>query len=338
MDDGGARAKPAARVTAADVARAAGVSRVAVSRSFTPGASVAGETRRRVMEAAEALGYRPNALARQLNRKTPELVAFVAGFIDNYYYATFIDRLLRALQARGHRPLYVHVGAGEDAAAALAQASEYPVALTIVATGSLDAEAIRQCRGAGPMILSGPGSVVPDADAVFTDGVAGIGMAVEHLVARGRRRLVCLSGPARLVSGRERAAAFEAAVTAAGLDSLGVRHTEFTVPGGSEAMRRLLADDLRPDAVVCANDAIAIGVLNVLKAETTLAVPGDIAVTGFDDTAPAAWPLIGLTTLGSPIDLRVGHVCDLVARRLADPDAPPLQIRIPPDLIVRSTT
>jgi DNA-binding LacI/PurR family transcriptional regulator len=337
-DAASARGRPLRRVTAEDVARVAGVSRVAVSRSFTPGASVAGETRRRVLEAAAALGYRPNALARQLNGGAPELVAFVAGFIDNYYYATFVDRLLSGLQTRGYRPLYVHVGAGHDAAAALARASEYPVACTVIAAGSLDVEAIRQCRGNGPMILSGPGSALPDVDAVFTDGARGIEMAVEHLLERGRRRFACITGPENLISARERAGAFERTVAAAGAVSLGVRHTDFTVPGGAEAARAILDQGERPDAIVCGNDAIAIGVLNVLKAEAGIAVPGDIAVTGFDDTAPAAWPLIGLTSLGSPVDLRVDHVCDLVQRRLADPDAPPLQVRIEPQLMIRSTS
>src|SRR5262245_28441734 len=77
------------RATAADVARLAGVSRVAVSRAFTAGASIAAETRAKVMEAAGSLGYRPNALARQLNRRAPELVAFVGGSRSNYYYSEF---------------------------------------------------------------------------------------------------------------------------------------------------------------------------------------------------------------------------------------------------------
>ncbi|MEJ1160627.1 LacI family DNA-binding transcriptional regulator [Prosthecomicrobium sp. N25] len=336
--DGGASARVARRVTAADVARAAGVSRVAVSRSFTPGASVAPATRDRVIAAAASLGYRPNALARQLNGSAPELVAFVAGFIDNYYYASFIDRLLSGLQARGRRPLYVHVGEGGHAAEALARAAEYPVACTIVAAGSLGLDAIRQAMGNGPVVLSGPGSALPEVDAVFTDGAEGIRLAVLHLVARGRRRLACITGPEHLVSARERGDSFRRTVAEAGVESLGVLTTPFTVPGGTEAARRLLASEVLPDAIVCGNDAIAIGVLNVLKAEAGLAVPEDIAVTGFDDTAPASWPLIGLTSVGSPVELRVGHVCDLVDRRLAAPDAPPRQIRIEPHLVVRTTS
>ncbi len=326
------------RVTAADVARVAGVSRIAVSRAFTEGASVAPETRRRIREAAEELGYRPNALARQLNRRSPELVAFAAGFIDNFYYSTFIDRLLGELQARGRRPLYIHVGEGRDAAQAIAQASEYPVALTVVAAGSLGAEALLQCRSSGPIVLSGPGSDMPDVDAVYTDGGRGIELAVDHLVGRGRRRLACISGPRELASGRDRAEACVRVLGRHGLAPTSVRHTAFTVPGGSAAARDLLFARERPDAVVCANDAIAIGVLNVLKAEAGLRVPEDIAITGFDDTAPASWPMIDLTSVGSPIALRVGFVCDLVDRRLNEPTATPLQVRIKPHLVVRGSS
>lgn len=326
------------RITAADVARVAGVSRVAVSRSFTPGASVSTAVRERVIATAQALGYRPNAFARQLNRDRSELVAFVAGFIDNYYYAVFFDRLLNELQTRGWRTLYVHVGAGGDAVEALAQASEYPVACTIVAAGSLDVDAIAAVRAMGPVILAGPASALPDADAVSSDGGRGMALVVDHLVGRGRCRLACISGPAGLASARERADAFGTALAGHGLAPAGIVHTDFTEPGGVDGMRRLLAMPVPPDAVVCGNDAIAFGVLNLLRAETALAVPHDIAVTGFDDTAPAAWPLIGLTTVASPLDRRIAAICDLLDRRVADPSAPAQRIRIEPHLVVRATS
>jgi DNA-binding LacI/PurR family transcriptional regulator len=326
------------RATAADVARIAGVSRVAVSRAFTPGASIAAETRAKVMEAAGSIGYRPNALARQLNRSAPELVAFVGGSRANYYYSEFIDRLLPALQDAGHRVLYVHVSDDRQLADALLDISEYPVACTVVATGSLDRSVLQQCRAFAPMIISGPNHDLPGIDAVGVDSAAGVRLAVDHLVSRGRRALACISGPEENTSGMQRARVFRDHLESCGFEPGVIMHTAYSVVGGEAAARALLAKGPRPDAIVCGNDVVAIGVLNVLRGEAGITVPDEIAVIGFDDIPPAAWPGIGLTTIVNPIDERIGHVRALIARRIAEPDAPPREIMLPPRLVVRSTT
>jgi DNA-binding LacI/PurR family transcriptional regulator len=326
------------RVTAEDVARLAGVSRVAVSRAFTPGASIAPETRARVMEAATELGYRPNALARQLNRRAPELVAFVGGSRENYYYAEFIDRLLPALQEQGHRVLYVHVGDGHDLSEALLDVSEYPVACTVVATGSLDLSVLQRSGAFAPMIISGPSHDLPGIDAVRVDAPGGVELAVDHLVERGRSHIACISGPKENTSGLQRAAVFRRQLAARGLEPARVMHAAFSVAGGEAAARDLLAEGGPVDAIVCGNDAIAIGVLNVLRGEAGLKVPDEIAVIGFDDISPARWPTIDLSTITNPIEERISHICNLVARRIAEPDAPPLDILLPARLVVRGTT
>lgn len=326
------------RVTAEDVARIAGVSRVAVSRAFTPGASIAVETRAKVMDAAASLGYRPNALARQLNRRAPELVAFVGGSRENYYYSEFVDRLLPALQAQGHRVLYVHAAGEHDLSEALLGVAEYPVACTIIASGSLDRSVLQKSRAVGPMIVSGPSQDLPGVDAVGVDSPGGVALAADHLVDRGRTCIACISGPVENPSGLQRAAVFGERLEARELRPVRVMHTAFTVAGGEVAARTLLAEGPKVDAILCGNDAIAIGVLNVLRGEAGLRVPDDIAVIGFDDISPAAWPSIDLSTVANPIADRIERICALIERRIDDPDAPPLDIVLPARLVVRGTT
>ncbi|MDR3374962.1 MAG: LacI family DNA-binding transcriptional regulator [Ancalomicrobiaceae bacterium] len=326
------------RATAADVARRAGVSRVAVSRAFTPGASIAEATRGKVLTAAATLGYRPNALARQLNRRASEIVAFVGGSNHNIYYAELIDRLLPALQQDGLKTLYVHVGDRAALADALEEVAEYPVACTVVATGSLERFDLDDRQRYGPIVVSGPAEGFDDVDSVGTDSRIGIRLAVDHLVARGRRSIGCLAGPADNPSGAQRAAAFVATLAGHGLAPAFVRHCGYTVAGAAEATRQLLADDLLPGAIVCGNDMIALGVIDVLRGEAGLAVPAQVAVVGFDDISLAGWSTIGLTTLSNPIDQRIAHLRDLVRRRIAEPEAPIRRILIEPRLIVRDTT
>ncbi|MDR3496335.1 MAG: LacI family DNA-binding transcriptional regulator [Ancalomicrobiaceae bacterium] len=326
------------RATAADVARRAGVSRVAVSRAFTAGASIAEATRLKVLAAATALGYRPNALARQLNRRASEIVAFVGGSNHNFYYAELIDRLLPALQQDGLKTLYVHVGDRAELADALEEVSEYPVACTVVATGSLERFALDDRQRFGPIVVSGPAEGFDEFDSVGTDSRAGIRLAVDHLVERGRRKIGCLAGPADNPSGELRAATFVAALAEHGLAPAFVRHTNYTVVDAAAATRQLLAEERLPEAIVCGNDMIALGVIDVLRGEAGIAVPGQVAVVGFDDISLAAWATIGLTTLSNPIDERIQHLRDLVRRRIAEPDAPTRQILVAPRLIVRGTT
>lgn len=326
------------RATAADVARHAGVSRVAVSRAFTAGASIAETTRGKVLTAAAQLGYRPNALARQLNRRASEIVAFIGGSNDNIYYAELIDRLLPALQQDGLKTLYVHVGDRSELAEALEEVAEYPVACTVVATGSLQRFALNDRSRFGPIVVSGPADGLADFDSVGIDSRIGMGLAVDHLAGRGRRTIGCLAGPADNPSGMLRATAFTEALARHGLTPAFVRHTPYTVAEAAAATRELLADGLQPDAIVCGNDMIALGVLDVLRGEAGIAVPGRVAVVGFDDISLAGWSTIGLTTLANPIAERVRHLSALVRRRIAEPEAPTRRILIEPRLIVRGTT
>lgn len=326
------------RSTAADVAHRAGVSRVAVSRAFTPGASIAPETRAKVLSAAEELGYRPNALARQLNRRAPEIVAFIGGSNDNLYYAELIDRLLPALQREGLKTLFIHAGSGRALSEALFEVAEYPVACTVVATGSIERFTLHDRRGLGPIIVSGPAEGIAGVDAVGIDSRHGMRLAVDHLVERGRRRIACLAGPADNPSGQARAAAFVEALAGHGLTPVRVDHTSYTVEAAAARTRAIVAAGDLPDAIVCGNDTIAFGVLNVLRGEAGIPVPGAIAVVGFDDTSVASWPTVGLTTLSNPISQRVAHLCALVRRRIAFPAAPPLRHTMTPVLVVRGTT
>jgi DNA-binding LacI/PurR family transcriptional regulator len=326
------------RTTAADVASLAGVSRVAVSRAFTPGAKIARETREKVLIAAAALGYRPNALARQLNRRAPEMVAFVGGSNDNLYYSELIDRLLPALQRDGFKILYVHVGDRRALSEALAEIAEYPVACTVVATGSLERFALDDRRGLGPIVVSGPAEGLDGIDAVGTDSRLGIRLAVDHLIGRGRRRIACLSGPRDNPSGAERAEAFAATLRGHGLAPAWIRHTGYSIGEAAERMRAVVAAGELPDAIVCGNDTIAFGVLNVLRGEAGIAVPERVAVIGFDDTSVAGWPTVALTTIANPMAERIERLCALVRRRIADPDAPVERILLPPRLVVRGTT
>ena len=325
------------RATAADVARAAGVSRATVSRAFTPSAYVAEETRARVEEAAASLGYRRNALARALIKNESDLVAVVTGNMNNMFDALVFDELTSRLQANRKWGLLVHAK-DEDVSRLLNEALSYPVQAVIVRSGSVDSSTIEQCRRVGvPLILTGTEYADFEADSVCCNNAAGARLAVDVLIERGARRIAYLGGPAQFYSDVSRHEGFSAAMEDYGMEPICIERGDFTFESGFELGKKMLSGVSRPDGVFCCNDAMAIGLLNAARDHLGLSVPSDLAVVGFDDIPMGAWPCFELTTIRNAVGPTVDAISRVLELRLSQPDTPPQTVRIEPELVRRRT-
>ena len=326
------------RVTIADVAKAAQVSRSAVSRTFTAGASVAPATRERVERVAHELGYRPNALARNLSKPSRQLVAFVSGYIDNFYDAHYHDLILGALQQAGLRVLHVHLGNDQRVGPALLDALDFPVSVAVISGGSIDEAAVREClRLNTPIVLCSGELAIDGVDCINSDNQGGMRLAVDHLMASGRRRIAFVGGTSGLFSARERQSGFRLAMQAHGASPIAECDGDFTFASGLAAVRNLFdTPGENPDALVCANDAMALGALMACN-ERGLAVPAEVAIVGFDDIPLAAWPGHLLTTIENPVRAKAAAICERVLRRAADPSCVRVDLRFPTRLILRRT-
>ncbi|GIT91921.1 transcriptional regulator [Jannaschia pagri] len=327
--------KSARRVTAADVAEAAGVSRSAVSRAFTPGSYLDDGKRRAILRAAKRLGYRPNAMAAILQGGASDLVAIFAGEMPNDFDREVAAALVSGLNAIGKWPLVI---GGDEATArrALANVLRYPLEAMILRSGSLDEGVAKSCAKLGvPVISSGRILHMPGVDNVCCrnrDGMADMGRL---LIEGGRRRVAFVGGPETFWSAGERRLGLVTALHAAGLTLSADAMGAYTVQSGYDAAADLLAGPPF-DALVCANDAMAIGALSLLR-DRGIPVPEQIAVVGFDDIAMAAWPAFNLTTVRNPIDTLVETVTDLVQRRVETPTKPDETIAIDVSLVCRGT-
>lgn len=326
------------RITIADVAQAAQVSRSAVSRTFTEGASVAPQTRERVERAARELGYRPNALARSLSKQTPQLVAFVSGYIDNFYDAHYHDLILSELQNAGLRVLHVHTGNKLPVGQALLDALDFPVAVAVIAAGSIDEKSVQEClRLNTPLVLCSGAMAMEGVDCINSDNHGGMELAVGHLVARGCRRIAYIGGTPGLFSARERLDGFLDSMKRHALGAHSVSEGGFTFEGGLAAARVLLSNssDL-PDGLVCANDAMALGALMAAH-EASLKIPDQLAIIGFDDIPLAAWPGHLLSTIANPIQAKAMAIRERVMLRMHEPHSASADLRFPTRLIIRNT-
>ena len=323
------------RVTAADVAKLANVSRSAVSRAFTEGAYLDAEKKRRILTAADQLGYRPNALAASLQGAGSNLVAIFVGEMPNHYDKEVAAALVNGLNAAGKWPIVIG-GAGDTAKSAIQNVLRYPLEAMILRSGSLDADVVSSCLKLGiPVISSGRIVEGPAVDNICVRNREAMAMMTEHLINQGRRKFAYLSGPDTFWSTHERYLGFEETVKAHRLEPLSKLYGDYSVMGGFNAIQ-LHPDLANLDALVCANDAMALGALMYLKSKG-ITVPDEIAVTGFDDISMAEWPNVELTTLRNPIEALVQGTIDLLMARAADPNRDGVTKWLDASLILRAT-
>ncbi len=325
-------------VTLKDVAERAGVSRSAVSRTFTAGASVSAKTREKVEKAADELGYRPNALASSLTTGRTKLVGLVANNFHNPLFLEVFDLFTRSLQDRGLRPLLVNLTDETDPANSLRLLRQYSVDGVIVASSTLSPEfalAFQQARI--PVVHSfGKFSERPTVHVVGIDNIECGRMAARTLIARGYRRVGFLGGPAKATSTIDRRAGFVETITAhAGIKVDESYARAYTFEAGRAEMLNLLGKN-PAEAYFCGDDVIAIGALSAIR-EQGLRVPEDIGVMGLNDMEMTRWQNINLTTIRQPINEIITTSIELVTTMLDRPEMPPEARLYPCEIVERST-
>jgi DNA-binding LacI/PurR family transcriptional regulator len=323
-------------VSARDVAERAGVSRSAVSRAFTPGASIAPATLTKVMKAAGALGYEVNDLARGLLAHRSQLIGLVTSDPGSPFRAQVIAALSRAIIERGNVPAIISVGpTAEDLTNASRQLLRYRAEATIFLSGSPPASLVEIARRNNqPLILIDRAET--GLDSVRCDDGNGAKQAFEVLRASGACRLsvVNSASPSPSLLARERA--FTRLAAARGMTPAVIRRGRSDYEGGREAIRILLNSGQKPDAIFCVNDLMAFGVVDQLRS-AGFSVPGNTSVVGFDDVPMAAWASYRLTTLRQDPDRIAGEVIAVLGRRVAEPGLSPMSVFFPPTLVIRDT-
>jgi DNA-binding LacI/PurR family transcriptional regulator len=311
-------AKPR-RGTSYDVARAAGVSQSAVSRAFRPGASVAPETKARIMAAAKRLGYRPNAIAQGLITRRSHLVAVVISNLTNLHYPEVLAELTRNLSDRGMRVLLFTLRQESEVDEVLDQIWRFQVDGAIVAA-RLTPEQLTTFEDENvPLVLYNRVSLELPVASVACEFAAGEQLLVDGLVTAGCRAFAILGGPADSSVGEERVAGARARLRAAGFTDIPFDRGDFSYDGGREAAGRLLSAH-RLDAIIVANDSMALGAMDAARLDQGLDVPGDVSIVGFDGVGPASWGSYRLTTVRQPVRRMAAAAVSMVMERIENPD------------------
>ncbi|MGO4915779.1 LacI family DNA-binding transcriptional regulator [Pseudogemmobacter sp. W21_MBD1_M6] len=310
--------------TLKDVAAHAGVSRSAVSRTFTDGASVSPKMRKKVEKAAAELGYSPNFLARSLTTRRTKLIGLVSNNFHNPIFLEVFDLFTRGLQDRGLRPLLVNLSNETDPDHSVKMLTQYSVDGVIVASSTLPPAFSKAFRDKQIPVVNTFGRYAssPDVHVVGIDNVEAGRIAARALVARGYTRVAFLGGPEDATSTQDRRQGFKEEIarhaSVASTDSFA---SAYSFHAGRTEMLRLLETG-HAQGYFCGDDVLSIGALSAIK-DAGLRVPEDIGIIGLNDMEMAGWENIALTTIKQPIKEIIDASVDLMVAMLEDPDRYP---------------
>jgi LacI family transcriptional regulator len=337
-------------VTLFDVARLAGVSTATVSRVVHGQDRVREATGRRVQRAIEELGYVPDGAAQSLSRRRKEIIGMVCVERRAQQYdienmnLLFYDEVLRGVESlirdREWSLLTTFLRGANDPDFPRLEVFSGKVDGIVIGEGIVPSAFLARLAARVPVVVI---AGTPDewaADVVTADNRSGSAAMVTHLIRdHGKRRLFWVDGPPNSPDSSQRRLGLDQVLRAnPQCELVGWHQGFFSVQSGEEAGHRLVAaprGDL-PDAVVSANDQMAIGVLKAL-ARAGIAVPGEVALVGFDDIFPGSQCEPPLTTVHQPMRMLGERACARLLDRIADPSLPPTVELLPTELVLRSS-
>jgi LacI family transcriptional regulator len=293
---------------ARDVAKLAGVSQSAVSRAFTPGASISAKTREKVLKAAKQLTYRPNIVARSLITRRSRIIGVSMTRLDQFN-PHLLEVLNVRLRAHGYGTMIFVIDPTHDADLVLDDALQRQVDGFILASTRPSAAFVKECNSVGiPVILLNRYSDERTIHSVTGDDIGGSRAIARFLMEGGHKSYAFIAGQSDSSTSKRREAGYTEELGRHGVKDVMKVTGDYTWEGACIAARELLSKPDRPDAIFCASDYMALAALEVARHEFSLSIPEDLSIVGFGDVVAAAWPSYSLTTYSNPVDRLVDEI------------------------------
>lgn len=336
MDDDAAL--PVKRATLVDVAERAKASASAVSRTFTPGASVSKQMRSRVLKAAQELGFQPNVLARSLMTGRSDLIALVATAFHNPYVMSIIDVFTTELQARNLRPLVFNMKNIANWSDTIGLILQYRIDGVLIASSTMDNDFFREIHAARiPAVIAfGRSPEDCEIDSIFANNVEGGRLAARELLRRGYRHLGFIGAPQHVTTSQDRLIGYREYLSVQELEPEIEIAADYSHAAGMNATEQLIRRAPDIDAIFCADDQIAVGAMDALRFRLGRSVP-DVGVVGFNDMEMAEWPAYDLATFRTNTEQLVINAIDVLQDRMRNVTKASEQRIIKSQFIARSS-
>ena len=312
------------RATSYDVAELAGASQSAVSRVFQDGASASKNMRDRVMSAADDLGYRPNAIARGLITQRSNMVAVVISKLTNLYYPEVLVQFAQHFSEHGVRVLLFALEHESDTSTVLEQMLQYRVD-GILTAAIFTPEQLKTIETAQiPVVLYNRTLKDQLVSSVRCDQEEGERWLVDELVNAGHKSFGIVGGPADSVVGIERKMGALNELAEMGITDVTAVSGDYGYETGRECFAELVQKHGSvPDAVIAANDVMAIGCIDEARENFGLNVPGDVSIVGFDGVGPARYAAYNVTTVRQPVHRMTESAASMLLERIENPELSP---------------
>jgi LacI family transcriptional regulator len=261
---------------------------------------VAPERRNRVLDVLRALDYSPNELARSLKRRGGSTIGMMVPDLSNSFFATVLEGVQKAASERGVLVASVIAGQSEEQQGQLMRSQRIEGVIYLSGTGMMP-QSVYELTRSGPVVLIDeqlPGINLP---AVVSDSRKGAREVASYVLNEGHRHVAVITGPPELWTTQQRLAGYREAFAGAGLDpdSIVVFQGDYQMASGRECAAEALAGPVRPTALICANDLMAIGAMDYCR-DVGLLCPDDISIVGFDDLSLSSMLTPRLTTVRQP--------------------------------------
>lgn len=317
------------------VAERAGVSTATVSRTLAGSEKVAPRTREAVLEAVRVLNYLPDGAARALAGRRTGALGLVLPDIVGPYYAALLVAFEMAASERGLSVAISLAGEGSEPERAVRTLAGNVDGLAFMARSAATDELIAEVARRKPVVTAAR-STLPGHDALFAENHQTAAQLTRHLLGAGRRSIAFVGRPEPDSDVGARLRGVEQALAEAGTRLTALFEVDTVEAEGSAVARRIVEEEIAVDAVICGNDEVALALMHELQ-DRGVEVPGQIAVTGWDDVLAARYVRPGLTTVTQPVE----ELGALAARRLAaliDGEPPvPEPVVLPSRIVHRAT-
>ena len=324
--------------TSLDVAKLAGVSQSAVSRCFTKGASISSRTKLRVLEAAKKLKYKAPYIPTNANSNDDiGLVAVILPYVTSRYYPEVLIELHEALRNVGFRILLITTDDGEELDEKLIQPYLKEKLIAIISATKPTYKFIESCNQKRIQFISYNRIWnIPTISSVACDHRNGGQIVAEYFVKNKHQNIGLIEGPKGSFVSDERCKGFKNFIKNYKKVKLHIEKGFFTYEGGYQATEKICNKNL--SAIFCADDTMAFGCIDFIKKNTSIKIPKQLEIIGYDDISISAWESYNLTTVRQPIRQMSKLATQLINEFIKDPDFEPINHILGGRLIKRNTT